>query len=187
MSAILRTALLATALATTGAAQAASYGFIFPSATSTVVASVGTSGDQTGWFWSVERGDKISHTYASTGLFNASALELDLNVSYNSLSDTPVNWDVLVNGVDVGDWSWSSTDGTGLTHLTFTFDAIAGEFNSLALVVKNEVPSGAGSIALGLHTQGMVTSVPETGSFALTAMGLVCIAAFARRRNVSQA
>lgn len=187
MNAILRKAMLATALATTGVAQSASYNFTFPSATSTVVASVGTSGDQTGWFWSVERGDKVSHTYNSTGLFNASALELDLSVSYNSLFNTAVNWDVLVNGVDVGDWSWSSTDGTGLTRLSFTFDAIAGEFNSLALVVKNEVPAGDGSIALGLNTQGTVTSVPEVSSFALTAMGLVCIAAFARRRSAPQA
>ena len=186
MNAILRTTLLATALLMTGPAHAASYNFTFPTTNSTVVASVGTSGDQTGWFWSVGRGDKVGQAYASTGLFNVSSLELDLNVSYNNLFNNSVDWDVLVNGVDVGDWTWSSTDGTGLTHLSYTFDAIVGEFNSLALVVKNEVPSGDGSIALGLNTQGTVSNVPEPGSLALTGAGLIWIAAFARRRSARQ-
>jgi len=94
-----------------------------------------------------------------------------------------VDWDVLVNNVDVGDWSWSSADGTGLTNIALAFAPIAGEFSSLALVVKNEVPGGLGSIALGLDTRTTVSGeLPEPGTMLLLGLTMAGLVATRRRQ-----
>lgn len=165
------------ALAGAGMAHAASFDFSFPSASSTVVSSEG-------YFWSAQRGDKVAEIFTASGVFGATTLNLELDVTYNSLvAGSSVDWDVLVNGVDVGDWTWSSADGIGLTHLSYTFAPIQGEFTSLALVVKNEVISGAGSIALGYDTLGTITSaVPEPSTYLLLLAGLG-VAGIAKQRR----
>jgi len=177
--------LAAAALTAAGLSQASSYSFNFPSTSSSVVASIGSIGSsEIGYFWSVARGDKVSQAYAASGVFGTTSLELDLNVTRNVLSTgNSVQWDVLVNGTDVGDWAWSSANGTGLTHLSLSFAAVTGEFSTLALVVKNEVPSGDGSIALGLDTRGTVAAVPEPETYALMLAGLAGIGALVRRRK----
>lgn len=167
-----------------GAAHAASVTVQFPTSAATVVGSVGfINSTQIGYFWSVARGDLVSQAYPGTGLFGASSLSMDLNVTSNSLSSgQSVNWDVLVNNVDVGDWIWSSANGTGLTNIALSFAPIAGEFSSLALVVKNEVPRGAGSISLGVGTQTTVFSdVPEPGTLLLLGLTMAGLAATRRR------
>ncbi|MCP5249604.1 MAG: PEP-CTERM sorting domain-containing protein [Candidatus Accumulibacter sp.] len=183
----LRNTVAATALAvaTAGVAQAASVTVTFPSSLATVVASVGSlSATEVGYFWSMARGDSVSQGYPATGLFNVSSLSMDLNVTQNVLAaGQSVDWDVLVNGIDVGDWSWSDADGTGLTNVALSFAAIAGEFSSLALVVSNEVPSGGGSIALGLDTRTTVegNAVPEPGTLFLLGLTMMGLAATRRR------
>lgn len=184
----LAAALVVTSLAAAVPAQAASVSVAFPSTTASVTGSVGfISPGQVGYFWSSARGDQVSESYAATGLFGATTLDLDLTVLSNGLaSGQSVDWDVLVNGVDVGDWSWGSADGTGATHLSLSFAAIAGEFSSLALVVKNEVPPGAGAISLATGTRATladgVSTVPEPGLMSLLGLALAGMA-FARRRR----
>ena len=185
MKTFLKTALAAAALTAAGLSQASSYSFNFPTASSSVVSSFGLlSPTEIGYFWSVSRGDMVSQAYAASGVFGTTSLELDLNVTRNVLSTgNSVQWDVLVNGTDVGDWAWSSANGTGLTHLSLSFAAVTGEFSTLALVVKNEVPSGDGSIALGLDTRGTVAAIPEPETYALMLAGLAGIGALVRRRK----
>lgn len=180
-----KTILAAALLVVAGAATAASVTVHFPTSSATVVSSGSLVGPtEIGYFWSAARGDRFSENYPGTGLFNPSSLSMDLNVTRNALaSGQSVVWDVLVNSVDVGDWIWSSADGTGLTNIALTFAPIAGEFNSLALVVKNEVPRSAGSIALGLDTRTTVSSeLPEPGTMLLLGLTMAGLAASRRRQ-----
>jgi hypothetical protein len=180
-----KTILAAALLVVAGAATAASVTVHFPTSSATVVSSGSLVGPtEIGYFWSAARGDRFSENYPGTGLFNPSSLSMDLNVTRNALaSGQSVVWDVLVNSVDVGDWIWSSADGTGLTNIALTFAPIAGEFNSLALVVKNEVPRSAGSIALGLDTRTTVSSeLPEPGTMLLMGLTMAGLAASRRRQ-----
>ncbi|WP_232411046.1 PEP-CTERM sorting domain-containing protein [Methylophilus sp. 5] len=186
MKSMVGAALSACMLAGTGMAQAATYNFNFPSYSSNVVSSVGAlSATDIGYFWSVSHGDQVSETFSGSGLFGATSLDLELNITQNVLSQgASVDWDVLVNGVDVGDWTWTSTSGTGMTYLSYTFAAISGEFNSLALIVKNEVPAGLGSIALGLNTEATVSNsvVPEPDTLGFLLAGLAVISLVQRKR-----
>ncbi|NVD71619.1 PEP-CTERM sorting domain-containing protein [Duganella sp. BJB1802] len=175
--------LISAALA--ASAQASTYSFSFPTSSSTVVASIGSvSPTEIGYFWSMTRGDAVSQSYVGSGVFGTTNLELDLNVTRNVLSSgASVQWDVLVNGQDVGDWNVTQGSGTGINHLSLNFGAVGGEFNSLALVVKNNVPSGQGSIALGLDTRGSVTAVPEPETYGMLLGGLAVVGLMARRKR----
>ncbi|WP_235923045.1 PEP-CTERM sorting domain-containing protein [Rugamonas aquatica] len=166
-------------------AHANTYSFSFPTAGSTVVSSVGfLTPTEIGYFWSMSRGDSVTQGYAGSGVFGTTNLELDLNVTRNTLnSGASVQWDVLVNGQDVGDWNVAQGDGTGISHLSLSFGAVGGEFNSLALVVKNNVPGGQGSIALGIDTRGSVSAVPEPETYGMLLGGLAVMGLMARRKR----
>ncbi|UJP05456.1 MAG: PEP-CTERM sorting domain-containing protein [Nitrosomonas sp.] len=187
----------------TGSIHAApAYHFSFPAASASVTASAGfIDANEIGHFWSASNGDKIQQNFTDSEFYNVTGLELDLNVTSNTLtSDASVDWDVLINGMDVGDWSWSSASGIGSTHLSLSFAPVIGEFKSLALVVKNDVPVGFGSIALGLDTPGSVSgvsysgwhalesvsAVPEPETYGMLLAGMVVLSCSVRRNRAAQ-
>lgn len=163
-------------------AAAASYSDQFPTEFSSVTGSIGHFAPEVGYFWSAARGDQVSQTYSGTGVFGATSLTLDILVSQNVLTDH-IEWDVYVNGTDVGDWNWTAAQGTGYMHETYNFAAIAGDSYEIKLAVKNEVPDGWGSIALNYDSSMTISAVPEPESWALLMAGLGVVGAIARRRR----
>jgi hypothetical protein len=169
-------------LPATGYAYTAS----FPSASSTVVGSVGfISGTEIGYFWSVGRGDSVSETFSGTGLSSVNDLRLNFDVTRNVLSSGAfVSWDVFVNNNDVGNWVWNDGDGTGPVALHYTFADIVGSGTyTIAMRVMNEVAGGQGSIALGvpgtMTLQG--SAVPIPGAIWLFGSGIVGLAGLRKK------
>jgi len=160
----------------------------FPSSGSTIVASTGFLDlDEVGYFWSSSRGDSVTETFMGTGLPSVNSLGLSLEITQNVLSSgAQVDWDVLVNAIVVGNWSWADGDGTGALDLSFAFpDIVGGGTYTIAMVVTNDVPGGLGSIALAANIQTStvtLNSVPEPGTVALLGLALAGFA-FARRRG----
>ena len=127
------------------AVAAPSYSDSFPSASSSVIASVGQiRANEFGYFWSVSRGDSVSQAFVGTGLTSVDQLDLDFDITQNVLSvGESTNWDVLLNNVVVGNWTWSDTSGTGNLPLSFNFPSIVGNGSyTIAMIVTNEVPGG---------------------------------------------
>jgi hypothetical protein len=166
-------AVLAAAIAMAHRAQAQTFSATFPSPLSTVVASVGSlGGGEYGYFWSVARGDKVEETFVGTGLALVVQLDLDFDVSQNVLnSGAHVDWDVRVNGISVGGWSWHDGDGTGPVSLSYLLAPIVGAGNyTVGMFVTNEVAPGQGSIALRegrLKLTGHSGVVPEPGMWTM--------------------
>ncbi|MBL8488505.1 MAG: FxDxF family PEP-CTERM protein [Rhodocyclaceae bacterium] len=174
---------LAAAVWSAAGLAATSYSDGFPSPSSSVTASVGHSGPNVEYFWSSALGHQVSQTYAGTGVFNAVSLELNILVSKNVLhAGNSVQWDVFVNGIDVGDWAWKDTDGTGYMHQTYGFAPIAGDTYTILMAVKNVVPDGDGSIALNYDSTMTIAAVPEPETYAMMLAGLGLLGAAARRR-----
>jgi hypothetical protein len=162
----------------------------FPSESAAVVGSVGLlDSDEIGYFWSVSRGDSVIESYVGTGVESVNQLDLSLDITRNVLSQD-ILWDVYINDSLVGNWSWGATDGTGLIALSYGFSDIIGSGSyEIAMYVSNEVPSGAGSIALGLGSpfslsgDDGVTSVPEPASIVLLSLGLAGMGLSRKRRT----
>ena len=131
-----------------GVASDSSAVFDFPSADSTVVASVGfIDTDEVGWFWSVGRGDLVSETF-STSLGSISRAILEVDVIRNVLnSGAFVDWDIEINGVVVG--SFTINEGfTAPVTVDVTFSPITGPVYDVTIRVTNEVAVGEGSHTL---------------------------------------
>ena len=135
------------ALALVPSATAATVTYPFPSANSTVVASVGfIDADEVGYFWSAARGDLVSETFA--GPFVVNRATLNVEVVQNVLnSGAEVDWAIEINGNFVG--SFVVAEGfTGPILKTLKFPPMFGLLYTVTLRVTNEVPGGAGSITL---------------------------------------
>ena len=160
----------------------------FPSDDSTVVASVGfIDADEIGYFWKVSRGDSVTEGFTGTGLSSVTGLDLEFDVTQNVLaSGAFTHWDVLLNGISVGDWMWTALDGIGHLSLSYLFPAIVGDGDyTIRMAVLNEVAPGAGSIALGFPGEATLTgtAAPEPGTLGLIGAGLLGIAFGAPRRR----
>lgn len=116
----------------------------FPSATSTVVGSVGfINADEVGYFWSASRGDSVAESFA--GPNRVKKIVLNLDVVQNVLSSgAQVDWTVSINGTDVG--SFSVVQGQlGPVTQKFSFPKITGGTYLVKIRVTNEVAGGQGS------------------------------------------
>ncbi len=167
-------------------AQAVVYVDEFPSADSTVVGSVGViAPGEFGFFWSVARGDSIEETFTGTGLNTVFQLDLEFAILDNVLNrGASVFWDVLVNGIVVGNWSWSDTDGLGTVSESYSFAPIFGGGDyTIRMEVTNEVADGFGSISIGYPgDMKLHGTVPDTGStLALLGLGLAGLIGIRRR------
>jgi hypothetical protein len=172
-------------------ASAGTYFDHFPSDDSTVVASIGFIPPFSyGYFFSKTDGHMVEETFTGTGLTSVVGLELNLVVTEDSLTST-LGWDVFVNDVFVGNWFQRAIDGTGPKEFDFVFSDIIGNGTyTVAMKVRNDVPLGEGSIALGFTSDpfpaqlllvGCACPVPIPGAVWLLGSGLVGLLGFRKK------
>ena len=121
--------------------------FVFPSANSSVIGSVGfIDNDEVGYFWSASRGDSVTQTFS--GPASVDGIILKASVITNVLTNgAEVDWTISINGIDVGRFRVTEGfTGTLTTHAAFA--AITGPNYTVEIRVVNEVPSGDGSHTL---------------------------------------
>jgi len=134
----------AVSLSSSHAAQSIQAAQAFPSASSTVVGSVGfIDSVQCGYFWSVSRGDSVAETFSGPGRVKKAIFKLDV-VSNALVATAFVNWTVSINGKDIGSFSITSGQLGPVTY-KFTFPKITGGSYAVKMRVTNEVAGGEGS------------------------------------------
>jgi hypothetical protein len=127
-----------------GSAAAPQTVHAFPSASSTVVGSVGfIDSQQVGYFWSQSRGDSVAEAFQGPNSIKKAILKLE--VIENALnSGNEVDWTLSINGKDVG--SFVVSEGQlGPFKKKFKFKKITGGTYDVKMRVTNEVPGGGGS------------------------------------------
>jgi hypothetical protein len=129
------------------ALQPAGTTFEFPSSDSVVVASFGFIDDtQVGFFWSVDRGDRVSETFAGPSAVDRAILNVDVVDNVLQFGGH-VDWSLEINGITVG--SFRVEEGfLGPITLDVSFPTIQGPVYEVTIRVTNEVPGGFGSHTL---------------------------------------
>lgn len=119
----------------------------FPSASSTVVGSVGFVDDiQVGYFWSAARGDSVEQTFAGKAKVKRATLKLDVPTN-GLVAGAHADWAVSINGKDVGTFSIASGQ-TGPFTNKYKFKKIKGPRYDVKIYMTNEVAAGAGAHTL---------------------------------------
>jgi hypothetical protein len=183
------------ALVSTGAAATQTVTLDFPSPDSTLTRSeppgsqpLGAGGGGLAFV----TGDQVSETFTGTGLSAATNAEFIFGMSNFTAAGVVNTFDVLINGVDVGDYEFTSTaDNFGSRidfDLTYSFAPIAGDTFALALVASSTVDSGLGSY--NWFADGETTlsgpdapSVPEPSTWALMLLGFGAAGVMLRQKR----
>jgi hypothetical protein len=165
----------------------------FPSDDSIVVGSLGfINSNEIGYFWSTQRGDMVSESFADP-LLSANEAIFDFDVPTNGLNSTPVDWDILINGSTVGDFSVAA-GFTGPIHLDLSFSPIGNISGQYQIIfdVTNEIPSGWGAHTLAyagsyLHSVELIGTgnvIPAPGAILLGSIGVGLVGWLRRRRTL---
>lgn len=176
----------ASVIAMAGAGAALADTHDFPSNDSTVTASVGVINEnEIGWFLSASMGHKVTEVFAD-GEAEIERAILDIEVPQNTLTGTPVEWEVLINGVTIGDFQ-VLPGFLGSIHKDMLFDPISasgGEYE-VALVVTNDVPfmGGAHTLAYAGPYDHSIQLIPEPATLSLLVLSGLCL--LRRRRNMN--
>ena len=127
---------------------------------------------------------KLSLTNTGVGAITELDLSLDVIEVADLISGYPgvLNFDVLVNSIDVGDFSLSVAGGIGLQTFNFTFGQITGDDYTIELIVKDALIYGAGSYNISLEGSS-VSIVPVPGTMFLLIAGLAGIAGVRRKKR----
>jgi hypothetical protein len=181
------------AICSTAPVQAASVVLNFPSASSTLHTGSGNTTLGTGGGGvAYQAGDYVAQTFTGTGLTNATSARFVFSMDNYTSAGVLNAFDVLINGVDVGDYSFTSTGAGKLNFdLTYAFASIAGDSYSLMLRASSTVPPGLSSYNWLPGGSATLTNgtgaVPEPATWAMMigGFGLVGASMRYRRRNVS--
>jgi hypothetical protein len=126
-----------------GGAQATT--FEFPSSSSAVVSDGGAPAGQVGYFWTKERGDKVSQSFAGPPSVNHVALTLQPSV--NTIQPgIELDWTLSINGVDVGAFVLHPGE-TAPIVFDRVFAPLTGPSYTVEIRVTNVVPSGGGAVS----------------------------------------
>lgn len=116
--------------------------FVFPSATSTVIGSVGfVDSENVGYFWDVNRGDSVSETFFGPG--SVSSYTLDVGIPRNNLSTEDIDWEVVINGTVVD--TFQVVAGQSSVNISGSFASISGPSYDVSVRVTNTISPGLGS------------------------------------------
>jgi hypothetical protein len=155
----------------------------FPSATSVSTASVGE------YFYSTSH--SVHEVFTGTGINAVSSLDLALDLDFNNLNSGGfVNFEVFLNSITVGSFSFIESNAFGIYNFNFSFAEIVGSGTyDIALQVTNNVPVGAGSVGFSetnstAQLTGDISQVSEPAIIALLGLGLVGIG-FSRKKKVA--
>lgn len=157
----------------------------FPTTDSWVVGSQGhLDKNRVGLFWSRERGDSVTQTFADP-IDSVDRMVLKLRPGDTPVFDDPYNagvlWRVKLNDIPVGVFA-VMPGWTGQAPMEFRFDPIAspGAY-TVRLEVMGTTPGSYPGHTFGTDFDTSVTLIPAPGAAAL--LGLGGLAAARRRRD----
>jgi hypothetical protein len=165
-------------LALTVSQQVTAVPIVFPSATSTYVnnGSAGVGNTALGFFF--QAGNSVTETFnVLLPSINTASFTFTLTGNSTNFAD-PVNFDVLINSVTIGNFVASTAIGSQIFNLSYSFtDILAAPGYTVTFLETNTVAQNHGSVTFaGLSGSGDLSAAPElTGAGALQPLALMTL------------